>query len=102
MTGLFCEAIMIVEMNASWWVYLIECGDGTLYCGIARNVEHRMREHATPRGSRYVRSHRGVKRVLWRQEMSSRSAAQKLEAWIKRQRRDVKLALSAGFLSAIG
>lgn len=41
----------------SWFVYLIECTDGSLYTGIARDVEARYRAHASGKGARYTRSH---------------------------------------------
>ncbi len=84
--------------SGGWWVYLIRCGDNTLYCGIARDVEKRMQDHATPKGARYVRSHGGVSAILWRHETTSRSAAQSIEAWVKRQSRSLKLALAAGVI----
>ncbi len=87
---------MTDERQTMWWVYLVECGDGSLYCGIARDVEARMRDHETSKGSRYVRSHGGVEKVLWRREVATRSAAQILEAWVKKQDRQTKLALAQG------
>ncbi|MEN3931183.1 GIY-YIG nuclease family protein [Microvirga sp. W0021] len=85
--------------NKSWWIYLVLCGDGTLYCGIARDVERRMADHATAKGSRYVRAHGGVDKVQWRYETISRSAAQRIEAWIKRLSRQEKINLSEGKVS---
>lgn len=84
------------ESGKTWWVYIVECGDGSLYCGIALDVEQRMRDHATPKGSRYVRSHGGVKRVLWRISTGSRSAAQSLEIKIKQMSRMEKKMLAMG------
>jgi len=80
----------------SWWVYLIECGDGSFYCGIAVDVEKRLQAHGTAKGARYVRSHGGVARLLWRYETISRSRAQSIEAWVKRQGRAAKLAIAQG------
>ena len=39
-----------------WWVYVLRCSDGSLYCGISNDVERRLRAHNAGKGSRYVRS----------------------------------------------
>ncbi|MBF0550628.1 MAG: GIY-YIG nuclease family protein [Deltaproteobacteria bacterium] len=41
--------------KACWFVYLLECSDGTHYCGIAKDVEARLAEHNAGKGSKYVR-----------------------------------------------
>ena len=41
----------------AWFVYLLECRDGSLYTGIAVDVERRYAEHAAGKGARYTRSH---------------------------------------------
>ena len=40
-----------------WFVYLVECVDGSLYAGIATDVARRYGEHAAGHGARYTRSH---------------------------------------------
>jgi putative endonuclease len=40
-----------------WYVYLIECRDGSVYTGIATDVARRHAEHAAGKGARYTRSH---------------------------------------------
>ena len=42
---------------ASWFLYLIECADGSIYTGIARDVAARYAAHANGKGARYTRSH---------------------------------------------
>lgn len=73
-------------------IYLIECGDGSIYAGITTDVARRFREHAAGTGARYTRARR-VKRVLYTEELPSRSAALKREAEIKSWKRSRKLAL---------
>ncbi|MBF0507297.1 MAG: GIY-YIG nuclease family protein [Deltaproteobacteria bacterium] len=41
--------------DTHWFVYLLECSDGTHYCGVAKDVEARLKEHNAGRGSKYVR-----------------------------------------------
>ena len=68
----------------SWFVYLLLCGDGSLYTGITTDPARRFWEHKSGRGARYTRS-RGVKAVVWLQETADQSCALSLEAAIKRQ-----------------
>ena len=39
------------------WVYLLRCGDGSLYAGSARDLPRRLAQHAAGRASRYTRAH---------------------------------------------
>lgn len=41
-----------------WYVYMLRCADGSLYTGIAADVECRFEEHKSGRGAKYTRSHR--------------------------------------------
>ncbi|AUW92779.1 MAG: GIY-YIG nuclease family protein [Sulfobacillus thermosulfidooxidans] len=52
---------MCDKQEASWWVYILLCEDGSFYTGIARNVAKRFAAHQKGRGARYTRAHRPVK-----------------------------------------
>jgi putative endonuclease len=78
-----------------YFVYLLECADGTIYAGIATDVERRFREHKAGIGARYTRAH-GAKRMLYWEEHKTRSAALKREAEIKRWPRKEKMKLATG------
>ncbi len=80
-----------LPMTQSLWnVYLVECGDGSLYCGIATNIERRLAEHASGKGARYTRG-RGPLRLVWFSvEPMTRSEASKLEIKIKKMTRKQK------------
>jgi len=78
----------------TWWVYILECADGSLYTGIARDAEHRLAEHNAGRGARYTRTRRPV-RLLYREDQPSQGDALKREAAIKRWNRTAKLRLVA-------
>ena len=43
----------------SWWVYLLRCGDGTLYTGITDDLDRRLAAHNAGRGAKYTRSRCG-------------------------------------------
>jgi putative endonuclease len=65
-----------------WFVYLIECVDGSLYTGIARDVAARYALHASGKGARYTRSHPPA-RLLCTLEFPDRSTASQAEYRIK-------------------
>ena len=67
----------------AWFVYLIECKDGSIYTGIAIDVEARYAAHKSGKGARYTRSH-PPRRLLAAIEYADRSAASRAEYQIKR------------------
>lgn len=78
-----------------WHVYLLQCADGTLYAGVAADLERRLRQHngELAGGARYTRGRRPV-RLLWSENCEDRRAAQRREAEIRRLDRARKLELS--------
>lgn len=76
----------------SWYVYLLECGDGSLYCGVTTDPERRVDAHngLRPGGARYTRSRRPV-RLLACAEQADKSAALRLEKAVKNTPRAAKL-----------
>lgn len=83
-------------MEKQWTVYILECGDGTLYTGITDDLERRLKAHAEGRGAKYTRGRAPLK-LRYREEAEDKSAALKREYAIKRLRRCEKLALICGF-----
>lgn len=65
-----------------WKVYLLRCADGSLYCGIALDVDKRLSEHNDGEGSKYVRSRLPAK-LVWSDFAGTRSLASKREYAIK-------------------
>jgi len=78
----------------AWFVYLIECRDGSLYTGVAVDVDKRYAAHAAGKGARYTRSHPPA-RLLARFEHPDRSSALKAEYAIKQLSASEKRALVA-------
>lgn len=76
-----------------YYLYMLLCGDDTLYTGITTDVERRVREHREGTGAKYTRA-RGVKKLLFTERKKNRSTASKREAEIKRMTRAEKLALA--------
>lgn len=75
-------------------VYLLECADGSLYCGITNDLKRRLTLHKAGKASAYTRS-RGVKGVVYTEQRRTRGAALKREAKIKQLSRAEKLKLAA-------
>lgn len=75
----------------AWFVYLLRCRDGSLYCGITTDLARRLAEHNGDQGlgARYTQARRPVKLAYW-ESCASRSQAAQREAAIKRLRRDQK------------
>ncbi|CAH2801043.1 MAG: FIG137864: putative endonuclease containing a URI domain [uncultured Caballeronia sp.] len=81
-----------------WFLYLIECTDGSLYTGIATDVEARFAKHVSGAGVRYTRSHKPVA-VRASFEPSGRVEASRAEYRVKRLALARKWALVAGELT---
>ena len=63
----------------SWWVYLLECRDGTLYTGCTDNIPRRIALHNAGRGAKYTRG-RGPVILRYQEEVPDRSAALRRES----------------------
>ena len=77
----------------TWIVYMLRCGDGSLYTGVTNNLDRRMATHRAGKGGAYTRSRLPV-RLVYAERRGSRGAAQSREAAIKRLPRVAKLALT--------
>lgn len=82
----------------AWFLYLIECADGSIYTGIATDVEARFAKHANGTGARYTRARKPV-RVLATFALDDRSSALRAEYRVKRLSPAQKRALAAGELT---
>ncbi|WP_315360025.1 GIY-YIG nuclease family protein [Neisseria bacilliformis] len=78
--------------DTAWSVYLILCGNGSLYCGISNRPAQRYAAHLAGRGARYTRMHKPEEMRLTDSGLT-KSAAQKREAAIKRLPKSAKTAL---------
>jgi putative endonuclease len=89
------------KKTESYFVYLLECADGTLYAGSTTDVERRLIEHnSSTKGAGYTRSRRPVK-LLYTEDCGNQSEAQKREYAIKQLTRPQKLALVEDTLSSL-
>ncbi len=87
---------MAEGLGNSWYVYIVECVDGSLYTGIAKDLERRLAQHngELAGGSRYTSGRRPVA-LIWSDLATDRSAASRREAAIKKLSRVDKLRLVA-------
>lgn len=75
-----------------YYLYILECNDGSLYTGITTDVARRLKEHKDKIGAHYTRS-RGARNIRYTELFATRSAASKREFEIKNWRRAKKLTL---------
>ncbi len=71
--------------SANWFVYILRCADGSLYTGVATDLQRRLQEHndGGAQGARYTRARRPVS-LVYSESAESRSAACRREAAIKK------------------
>lgn len=79
--------------DKTWWVYILECTDGSLYTGITNDLEKRIDEHNYGQAAaKYTRARRPVK-LVYKETQPDRSQASKRESAIKQLSRKEKLLL---------
>lgn len=82
-------------MESQWHLYILRCGDGSLYTGITTDVERRLEEHRSGKGAKYTRG-RAPLELVYRERCESHSHALKREYEIKSMKREKKEALICG------
>jgi putative endonuclease len=83
----------VVERADVWFVYLARCADGSLYTGIARDVDERIAAHDAGKGAKYTRG-RGPLEVCAVRRCLSKGDALRLEMAVKALARPAKEALT--------
>lgn len=76
-------------MDKTWYLYILRCGDGSLYTGITTDVDKRLASHRAGKGAKYTRG-RGPLEPVYREECGSHSDALKRELEIKGLTREGK------------
>lgn len=79
-------------MDKLWYLYILECGDGTLYTGITDDVQKRLSAHNSGKGAKYTRGRRPLV-LRYSEACLSHSSALRREIEVKRLSRAEKLAL---------
>ena len=79
-------------MERPWQLYLLRCGDGTLYTGIALDAQKRLLAHQRGKGAKYTRG-RGPLKLVYTETCANHSDALKRELEVKAMTREQKEAL---------
>ena len=69
-------------MDKVWKLYILRCGDGSLYTGIAVDIQARLEKHRSGKGAKYTRG-RGPLELVYTEECGSHSEALKRELAVK-------------------
>ena len=85
----------------SWGVYLVECSDGTLYCGATNDLKRRLKAHNGGKGAKYTRGKLPVVLMAWR-DVGDQREALRLEIKVKKARRCRKVRVLNGELPESG
>jgi len=79
-----------------WYLYVVQCCDGTLYTGVTTNLSRRVDEHNnSTKGAKYTRTRRPVS-LVWKREYKNRSEAQAAEHKFKKLPRNQKWGMIKG------
>lgn len=81
-----------------WYVYMVECDDGSLYTGVSNDLAKRFAAHQCGRGAKYFRLRKPL-RIVYTEQQLSKSHALAREYAIKQLPKSAKLTLINGELS---
>ena len=76
-------------MEKIWYLYVLRCGDGTLYTGITTDVQRRLATHRAGKGAKYTRG-RGPLELVYQESCGTHSDALKRELAVKAMKRAEK------------
>ena len=79
-------------MERKWFVYILNCADGTLYTGITNDLDRRIKAHNAGTASKYTRVRRPVS-IVYSEEVETKGDALRRELQIKRLTRSEKMAI---------
>lgn len=79
-------------MEEIWYLYILRCGDDSLYTGITTDVARRFAAHCSGKGAKYTRG-RGPLELVYQESCGTHSQALKRELQIKALGREEKLRL---------
>lgn len=77
------------------YAYIVECSDGTYYCGYTNNLDKRMEAHNKGKGAKYTRPRRPVK-LMYYEEFEDKNAAMSREWHLKKLTHEEKKKLIQG------
>ena len=96
--------LFLSYLMPDWYVYILKCRDGSLYTGIATDVERRIADHLASKGAKYLRG-RAPLELVFKKQVGEKGRALKVEHQVKRLPRHKKEALiktGAGIEALLG
>ncbi len=82
--------------GAVWFLYILECCDGSFYTGVTNDIDRRLRKHQEGTASHYTRTRRPVV-LVYREECGTRSQSLARECAVKSLSRRRKEELISGW-----
>ncbi len=83
-----------VQETKAYWVYILNCADGTFYTGITNDLERRLLQHQSGKGAKYVNARRRPVKIIYREgPLANKGMALRREIDIKRLSKSEKLSL---------
>ena len=82
----------MAKTSGPYYVYIIQCKDGTLYTGYTNDLAHRLKMHNSGQGAKYTRG-RGPVKLVYKRRFKSYNQVLKAEWKIKKLSRKEKLAM---------
>ena len=73
-------------MEKTWYLYILRCGDDTLYTGITTDVQRRLADHRAGKGAKYTRG-RGPLELVYEEKCGTHSDALRRELEVKALKR---------------
>ena len=92
------EKISRKKRREPWFVYILKCNDRSLYTGITKDIERRLKMHLEGKGARYTRTRRPLE-MVYRETCKTRTEALVRECAVKALPKEKKLALIEAFRS---
>ena len=75
-----------------WYLYMVRCRDGSLYTGIATDVDNRLADHRANKGAKYLRG-KGPLKLVFKKRIGEKGRALKIEQQVKNLPRHKKESL---------
>lgn len=83
---------MKIPTDNSYYVYLLKCEDGSLYCGWTTNLIQRFKAHQSGKGAKYTKAHKPLE-IYYYESYADSTSAKKREYEIKQMSHHEKMAL---------
>lgn len=85
-----------MQRHGQFFVYMVQCQDGTYYTGYTNNLQDRIRLHNSGNGAKYLRG-KGPVTLVYAKEYRYYKVALRAERWLKKRARAEKAALIRGY-----